>query len=81
MKRTLFKFFLIAAAVFQIGLPRSYPNYFPGNVNFPAKPYFVSAESEAGSGSSGKKMKWWKPVIITTAAGGITYALYSIRSR
>ncbi|NQS97484.1 MAG: hypothetical protein HQ591_03435 [candidate division Zixibacteria bacterium] len=44
-------------------------------------PVWAASLSEGTESSSAETMSFWKPIAITAAAGGITYALYAVRSR
>ena len=45
------------------------------------KPVWAVSLSEGTESSSAETMSFWKPIAITAAVGGITYALYAVRSR
>ena len=45
------------------------------------KPVWAASLSEETESSSGESQNFWKPIAVTAAAGGITYALYAVRSR
>ena len=48
--------------------------------SIPAPLWIASQGNEAEEGQKAG-LKIWKPLLITAAAGGITYALYTVRSK
>ncbi len=46
----------------------------------PAKPVWLSDQSVSADNQSKSGISIWKPIAVTAAAAGITYALYSVRS-
>jgi|GEM_PF-1539510 len=46
----------------------------------PAKPAWLSDPSISPESQDKSKTSIWKPIAVTAAAAGLTYALYSVRS-
>ena len=47
----------------------------------PVKPAWLAEPPFSGGNKEKTAFTLWKPILVTAAAGGITYALYSIRSK
>jgi hypothetical protein len=55
-------------------------NFSEKGFNF-SQPLFLSEDSLNTEVKAEKKGSFWKPVLITLAVGGITYLIFSVRSK
>ena len=78
--KILFKYLLIFILFLQFN-SRNFNRITPSKqLQTPVKPAWLSDHSVSAETKGEPNISIWKPIAVTAAAAGITYALYSVRS-